>query len=412
MSARLCTILVAAWLASAVPHQVKDERRDLKMDVKHATDAGRAGTILFVDDEPLSLKYFKASVGKYANVVTANTPEAALKILEAEGDAISVVVSDERMPRDSGVSFLSNVRKSWPSTVRILTSAYANIDLQQAINGAAIHRFVPKPWDLDELCSAMQEALQAEALSSDTVSPSSHDDHADAQSASLELLAVLARELAQPLESLESEALKISTLTGMQPMLRMPHAASQAASWSAQYRDGKLAAAAAQIHRDIEHCKALAEPITALSESLSDLVGSKMYSMAETAADALDKIGRRCSRKLIELDARNDFQYRVPKQVVTFVLSNLLQSTISRLHGSRSGVSIALVRGCDCNEVRITTVKPEGQDETVHDLERVNRSALWAFGGELLFSSDNVRGTETASIRLPRVQSDAARSSH
>ena len=137
MSARLCTILVAAWLASAVPHQVKDERRDLKMDVKHATDAGRAGTILFVDDEPLSLKYFKASVGKYANVVTANTPEAALKILEAEGDAISVVVSDERMPRDSGVSFLSNVRKSWPSTVRILTSAYANIDLQQAINGAA-----------------------------------------------------------------------------------------------------------------------------------------------------------------------------------------------------------------------------------------------------------------------------------
>ena len=107
------------------------------MGVKQPTDAGRAGTILFVDDEPLSLKYFKASVGKYANVVTADTPEAALKILEAEGDAISVVVSDERMPRDSGVSFLSNVRKSWPSTVHILTSAYVNIDLEQAINGVA-----------------------------------------------------------------------------------------------------------------------------------------------------------------------------------------------------------------------------------------------------------------------------------
>lgn len=382
------------------------------MGVKQQTDAGRAGTILFVDDEPLSLKYFKASVGKYANVVTADTPEAALKILEAEGDAISVVVSDERMPRDSGVTFLSNVRKSWPSTVRILTSAYANIDLQQAINGAAIHRFVPKPWDLDELCSAMREALQADPVSNDALAPSSHDDRADAQSASLELLAVLARELARPLESLESEALEISTLTGTPSTLQMPRGTSQATAWAAQYRDGRLAAAANQIHRDIEHCRALAEPITALSESLSDLVGSKTYSMAETAAEALDKIGRRCGRKFIELDARNDFQYRVPKQVVTFVLSNLLQSTIGRLCDSRSMISIALVRGSDYNEVAITASRLKVQDETVRDLERVNRSALWAFGGELLFSSDNCRGTETAAIRLPRVHSDAARSSH
>jgi two-component system probable response regulator PhcQ len=378
-----------------------------------ATNMGRAGTILFVDDEPLSLKYFKASVGKYANVVTADTPEAALKILESEGDAISVVVSDERMPRDSGVSFLSDVRKSWPSTVRILTSAYANIDLQQAINGAAIHRFVPKPWDLDELCTAMREALQGESVNNETLARSSGSaQRADARNASLELLAVLARELAQPLESLESEALKISTLTGMQPMLQMLRGTSQAAAWPARYRESKLAAAANQIHRDVEYCKALAEPITALSERLSDLVGTKTYSMAETASEILERIGRRCSSELIELDARNDFQYRIPKQVVAFVLSNLLQSAIDRLQGNRSGIAIALVLGSDCNEVRITIAKTERPDETAHNVERINRSALWAFGGELLFSSDNVRGSETASICLPCVQSEAARSSH
>ena len=112
----------------------------------------------------------------------ADTTEAALKILESEGDAISVVVSDERMPRDSGVSFLSDVRKSWPSTVRILTSAYANIDLQQAINGAAIHRFVPKPWNLDELCEAMREALQAErAHEAQSLDPTGPGDAESAQ---------------------------------------------------------------------------------------------------------------------------------------------------------------------------------------------------------------------------------------
>jgi two-component system probable response regulator PhcQ len=165
--------------------------------------ATRGGTILFVDDEPLSLKYFKASVGKYAKVLTASSPDAALKILASDGDAISVVVSDERMPFESGVSFLSDVRKSWPSTVRILTSAYANIDnLQQAINGAAIYRFVPKPWDLDELCTAMQEALAAERAAEKVAQPFEANPFegrvgsGDAQQANIELLAVLARELA------------------------------------------------------------------------------------------------------------------------------------------------------------------------------------------------------------------------
>jgi two-component system probable response regulator PhcQ len=383
------------------------------MNIRQASETPRAGTILFVDDEPLSLKYFKASVGKYANVMTADSPEAALKILATKGDAISVVVSDERMPRDSGVSFLSDVRKSWPSTVRILTSAYANIDLEQAINAAAIHRFVPKPWDLDELCAAMQEALHAEPTSIDTAALSfDGEERSDARSASVELLAVLARELSRPLQSLESAALNLSALTGMHPIAHPPHGALQTANWPARYRDGKLAAAADQMHRDIAYCKALAEPITALSESLSNLVGTKTYSMAETAEEALDKIGRRSIRNLIELDARNDFRYRMPKQVVTFVLSNLLQSATDRLQGNRAGISIAFVRGGDCNEVRITTPRHERQGAAEHDNERVNRSALWAFGGELLFSSDKTQDTQTASICLPRMSNETAETSH
>jgi two-component system probable response regulator PhcQ len=384
------------------------------MNGKHADVASRAGTILFVDDEPLSLKYFKASVGKYANVVTADSAEAALKILEAEGDAISVVVSDERMPRDSGVSFLSDVRKSWPSTVRILTSAYANIDLEQAINAAAIYRFVPKPWDLDELCAAMQDALQSEPAACDTDLPSDvSDQRRDAHQASVELMAILARELAQPLQSLEDEAMKITALTGMQPVLPMTHHAPQTAAWPSRFREGKLAAAADQIHRDIEYCKALAEPLAALSGSLSDLAGRKTHSMAETAADVLDKLGRRSNRKPIELDARHDFQYRMPKQIISFVLSNLLRDVAERLRDNRSAITITFVQGAICNEVRITAAAGPGSlCDAASGTDRINKSALWAFGGELSFSRDKTRGTETASICLPRAQSEAARSSH
>jgi len=387
------------------------------MDSKQALDTGRAGTILFVDDEPLSLKYFKASVGRYANVVTVDTTEAAMKILAAQGNEISVVVSDERMPRDSGVSFLSHVRKSWPSTVRILTSAYANIDLEQAINGAAIHRFVPKPWDLDELCQAMKEALQAEHISGFDALPEGPDAgpaqvSSDAHNASIELLAVLARELARPLASLETTAAQISALTGFQPMLTPALGRTPASRWADQHRVGKLASAADRIHRNVEVCKSLVEPITALSESLSHAAGTKSYSMAATASEVLDGLGRRASRGCIKLDARDDFLYRMPKPIIAFVLSNLLHDALSQIGDHRATISIVLAKGRDCNEIKITAEKERHQQDVSRDADRINRSALWAFGGELLFSSDNGAGTESAAIRLPRVHSDAAIPTH
>lgn len=373
------------------------------------TDPGHAGTILFVDDEPLSLKYFKASVGKYANVVTADTAEAAMKILEAEGDAISVVVSDERMPRDNGVSFLSNVRKSWPSTVRILTSAYANIDLEQAINGAAIHRFLPKPWDLDELCAAMQEALHAERAC-ERAEPR-EEIQADAENASLELIAVLARELLRPLQALDAEALKMSTLSGLQSALQIPLRQSHAAVWAEQFRSGKVAAATEQIRRDIAHCTALAEPIAALAESLCEPIRSQTFSMAETASETLEKFARNSNGRLIELDARRDFEFRAPKQLIAFVVSDILQRTITRSR-SGSGIAIELIPAVDYNEVRITAVLSDPAQDRESRFERASRSALWAFGGELLLSGDVAAGTETASIRLPKPESRAVVSSH
>lgn len=369
------------------------------------------GTILFVDDEPLSLKYFKASVGKYAKVVTANTTEAALKILESEGDAISVVVSDERMPRDSGVSFLSDVRKSWPSTVRILTSAYANIDLQQAINGAAIHRFVPKPWNLDELCEAMREALQAErAHEAQSLDPTGLGD---AESASMELLAVLTRELVEPLQTLERDtaALKMDGRASLLPA--PPRGQSKSEAWSAQLRAGKIAAAADRIHRNVSYCRELAEPIAALAESLCEPVADRTYSMAETAAEALDKVAQTATRKFIALDANDDFEYRAPKQIIILVLTTVLQRAMTRAHGTHSDITVELHSNTDYNDVVITSAIPDGEKSSPSsDKGRVARSALWAFGGELLHSRNVAEAAETTCLRLPKAQSDATRPSH
>jgi two-component system, probable response regulator PhcQ len=367
----------------------------------------KSGTILFVDDEPLSLKYFKASVGKYANVKTASSPDAAMEILASAGDEISVVVSDERMPRDSGVSFLSDVRKSWPSTVRILTSAYANIDnLQHAINDAAIYRFVPKPWNLDELCAAMQDALHversAEALVEPVLGPTTSGG--DAESANLALLSILASGFDAPLKSLDSEAQQLAQLAGPQSLEASQNAASYLASWSSRLRLGKLAASATQIQRDIEHCKSLARSIGNLAHSLGSPAAVQTSSMADTIAEVVElSMAAHWETWPSNFNRTEDFEYSVPREIMKFVVANLLRGTTKSASRMASPPRIELRSHAEHNEVQIVVASdcaPISLD--ANPTWRTVRCALWAFGGELLSSTDENLGTSTLTMCLPK----------
>ncbi|MBA2127670.1 response regulator [Hyphomicrobium methylovorum] len=351
------------------------------------TTASRGGKILFVDDEALSLKYFKAAVGKYADVVTAENPEAAMKILAAEGDAISVVVSDERMPRESGVAFLASVRKSWPSTVRILTSAYTNVDLQEAINSAAISRFVPKPWNFDELCNVLKEALQSEHAAEAThdfdEAPAANPANPDAQNATLELLAVLSRELTEPLAEIDAESLRLASLAGADTAINPSPVQSLSANWARRLHAGQIGTSAARIHTLVEHCRALAKPIVDLAEGLAVGVSPSAHSMANALSEASEQITRKSGGRIrMTIDARNDFSYCAPKKIVEFVLIEQLEFSHASTENGACDVSVKLVPGATYNDVVITV--PGHSVRNSPESLRMSRCALWAFGGEVL----------------------------
>ena len=92
-----------------------------------------------------------------------------------------------------------------------------------------------------------------------------------------------------------------------------------------------------------------------------------------------------------------------------FVLSNLLHSALKQAATAASReISVELVSGFDCNEVRITTKLQPGTEigeASQHgEFDRANRCALWAFGGELVYSSDKTLGRATTSVRLPTAE--------
>lgn len=105
---------------------------------------------LVVDDEPDILDSIRRLFRKQYKVFTARTVDEAMELLSTE--SIQVVMTDQRMPRTSGVHFLANLREAYPDIVRVLLTGYSNIDhVVDAINEGHVYRYISKPWNPAEL---------------------------------------------------------------------------------------------------------------------------------------------------------------------------------------------------------------------------------------------------------------------
>lgn len=100
--------------------------------------------VLIVDDEPALLSAAWGMLGETYSLFTATNAEAALQILERE--RIGVIVSDYQMPGMNGLALLIEVKRRFPRVVRVLMTAYADMDLVvRALNEGEIQRFIAKP---------------------------------------------------------------------------------------------------------------------------------------------------------------------------------------------------------------------------------------------------------------------------
>jgi len=117
--------------------------------------------ILFVDDEANAVKYFQRAIGSLAPVITAGSVEEGITLLDAHADSLAVLVSDQRMPGRYGNELLRYARDNYPHMVRILTTAYSEIEYTvEAINQGQIHRYIKKPWEISALRMELQQALE------------------------------------------------------------------------------------------------------------------------------------------------------------------------------------------------------------------------------------------------------------
>lgn len=116
--------------------------------------------VLFVDDEPKSIKYFTMAFGKDFPVMTAASVAEAETILDEAGCRIGVLITDQRMPVETGVQLLDRAKQRYPTIMRLLTTAYADLaDAVAAVNKGEIHRYILKPWDIEGLRKDLRSTL-------------------------------------------------------------------------------------------------------------------------------------------------------------------------------------------------------------------------------------------------------------
>ncbi len=117
------------------------------------------GVILFVDDEAKSRKYFQRVFGSRWELVTAEDGRAGLELYREMADRISVVMTDQIMPRLTGLELLRELEDSGARVARVLSTAYTDSDLvTEAVQAGLIDYFIGKPWDLDKVGEILTQA--------------------------------------------------------------------------------------------------------------------------------------------------------------------------------------------------------------------------------------------------------------
>lgn len=117
--------------------------------------------VLYVDDEEKSLKYFKRALEDDFQIYTATSAAEGLKIVEEHGREIGVILTDQRMPNETGVEFLEKTRPINPRAIRMLVTAFSDLNAAiDAVNTGAIYKYITKPWEPQEFEITIKRAME------------------------------------------------------------------------------------------------------------------------------------------------------------------------------------------------------------------------------------------------------------
>jgi two-component system, sensor histidine kinase and response regulator len=116
-------------------------------------------TVLYIDDERHNLYAFRASFRMEFDILLAESAEEARQLLQQH--EVPIIIADQRMPRETGIEFFESIKDKHPHSMRILLTGYTDIQaVISAVNIGNIYRYLQKPWQEDEIRTAIRNAYE------------------------------------------------------------------------------------------------------------------------------------------------------------------------------------------------------------------------------------------------------------
>jgi two-component system response regulator PhcR len=287
--------------------------------------SGEAPSVLFVDDEPNSRKWFAREFGDEFRVVTAGGADEALAILGERSSEFGVLVTDYRMPERDGMKLLRAVQREFRHVIRLLATAYAEKDVAiAAVNQGKVLRILEKPLDGEATREALREAValyRAQALERVV--------NEGRVAALREALGFLAHELNTPLATVRG-------YVGTVAARYIPPAPDEPAGVArfSEAHPGELVTALERAERRALYCQSLVSTfVQSARDAYPDAVPQSITASSLVGAllDEFPFDGN--ERSCVTLDVRHDFRLPGRRDLLYLVLCTLAKNALIALRG-------------------------------------------------------------------------------
>ncbi|HEY1549626.1 MAG TPA: hybrid sensor histidine kinase/response regulator [Kofleriaceae bacterium] len=386
------------------------------------SDPVKGPLVLYVDDERGNRVVFETSMKAEFNVRVASEPSEALAILDSTD--VAVIVTDMRMPTMSGEELLRIAKERWPQTIRMVVTAYSDIDpILRAINEGLVARYIIKPWVRTELMQVLRWATEAWALSRDSAAVHRRLLETERLATLGSISGMLVHDLKQPLMSLAVNAELLKELADFAPVLRQALDSISVPNRAhlVEMID-ELGQVTDDIKTSIDHLNTLIsslrgfstqrrpDPSTPISTDPLPILRHAMSVCQELAVKVRAQIGYDGPRELPRV--------RIPPTELTQVLINLVANGAQAVAARGSPNGRVSIHATESAGMLVLEVKDDGIGMTSDVLKRVGtpffttraqgtglglaqcQRLIGTAGGRLAIDSEPGKGT-TVTITLP-----------
>jgi two-component system response regulator PhcR len=287
--------------------------------------SGDPPSVLFVDDEPTSRKWFALEFGDEFRVVTAGSADEALRILGDRTSEFGVLVTDYRMPQQDGMKLLRAVQRDFRHVIRLLATAYAEKDVAiAAVNQGKVLRILEKPLDGESTREALREAFsvyRAQALERAV--------NEGRVAALREALGFLAHELNTPLATVRGYVGSVAQRY-LPPGPDGPKGVAQ----FTEDHPGELVTALERAERRALYCQSLVSTFVQSARDAYPDAQPQSITASSLVGALLDEFPfEENERSRVALDVRHDFRLPGRRDLLYLVLCTLAKNALLAMRG-------------------------------------------------------------------------------